>query len=69
MHAHRELTHQVLNTRGAKRVSARLERWSAKRTDALASWKRTLTEMRAVGSTDFATLTVGVESVRGLSSG
>jgi len=25
--------------------------------------------MRSVGSTDFATLTVGVESVRGLSSG
>jgi glutamate dehydrogenase len=69
MHAHRELTHQVLNTRGPKRVGERLERWSAQRAEALAGWKRTLTEMRAVGSTDFATLTVGVESVRGLSSG
>ena len=69
MRAHRDLAHQVLNTRGAKRVGERLERWSAQRADALASWKRTLAEMRAVGSTDFATLTVGVESVRGLSSG
>ena len=69
MRAHRELTHQVLNTRGPKRVGERVERWSAQRADALASWQRTLTEMRAVGSTDFATLTVGVEAVRGLSSG
>jgi glutamate dehydrogenase len=69
MRAHRELTHQVLNTRGAKRVGERLERWSAQRADALASWKRTLQEMRAVGTTDFATLTVGVESVRGMTSG
>jgi glutamate dehydrogenase len=68
MRAHRELTHQVLNTRGSTRVGERLERWSAQRSAALASWKRTLTEMRAVGTTDFATLTVGVESVRGLSS-
>ena len=69
MRAHRDLAHQVLNIGGAKRVGERIERWSARRADALASWKRTLTEMRSVGSTDFATLTVGVESVRGLSSG
>jgi len=69
MRAHRDLTHQVLNTRGPKRVGERVERWSAQRAEALASWQRTLTEMRAVGSTDFATLTVGVEAVRGLSSG
>jgi glutamate dehydrogenase len=69
MRAHRDLAHQVLNTRGAKRVSERIERWSAQRADALASWKRTITEMRAAGGTDFATLTVGIESVRGLSSG
>ena len=46
-----------------------LARWSAQRGDALASWQRTLTEMRAVGTADFATLTVGVDAVRGLSSG
>ncbi|MEO8065073.1 MAG: NAD-glutamate dehydrogenase [Pseudomonadota bacterium] len=69
MRAHRELTQQVLRTRGAKRVSERLARWSAQRGESLASWKRTLTEMRAVGTTDFATLTVGVDAVRNLSSG
>jgi glutamate dehydrogenase len=69
MRAHRELTQQVLRTRGAKRASERLERWSEQRADVLASWKRTLTEMRAVGTADFATLTVGVDAVRNLSSG
>jgi len=69
MRAHRELTQQVLRTRGAKRASERLERWSEQRGDVLASWKRTLTEMRAVGTADFATLTVGVNAVRNLSSG
>ncbi|HEU5134716.1 MAG TPA: NAD-glutamate dehydrogenase [Steroidobacteraceae bacterium] len=69
MRAHRDLAHQVLNTRGPKRAGERVASWSAQRAEALASWQRTLTEMRAVGSTDFATLTVGVEAVRGLSSG
>ncbi|HEU4778251.1 MAG TPA: NAD-glutamate dehydrogenase [Steroidobacteraceae bacterium] len=69
MRAHRDLANQVLNTRGPARVSERVARWSAQRAEALASWTRTLAEMRAVGSTDFATLTVGVEAVRGLSSG
>ena len=53
MRAHRELTQQVLRTRGAKRVGERVARWSAQRADALASWKRTLTEMRAVGTRGF----------------
>jgi glutamate dehydrogenase len=69
MREHRELTQQVLRTRGAKRISERLARWSARREEALASWKRTLAEMRAVGTADFATLTVGVNAVRSLSSG
>jgi glutamate dehydrogenase len=68
MRAHRELTQQVLRTRGAKRASERLERWSEQRGDVLASWKRTLTEMRAVGTADFPTLTVGVDAVRNLAS-
>jgi glutamate dehydrogenase len=69
MRAHRELTQQVLRTRGTKRVAEKLARWSAARGEALASWKRTLAEMRAVGTADFATLTVGVDAVRSLSSG
>jgi glutamate dehydrogenase len=68
MRAHRELTQQVLRTRGTKRVGERIARWSALRGEGLASWKRTLTEMRAVGTADFATLTVGLNAVRNLST-
>ena len=69
MRAHRELTLQVLRMRGAKRGAERLELWSAQREESLSAWRRTLTEMRAVGTADFATLTVGVDAVRSLSSG
>ena len=34
----------------------------------LAHWQRTLADMRAAGAGDFATLTVGVESVRKLAN-
>jgi glutamate dehydrogenase len=68
MRAHRELTLQVWRTRGPKRSAERLETWSTARGAQLASWKRTLSEMRAVGTADFATLTVGVDAVRGLTS-
>ncbi len=67
MRAHRQLARQILRTRGARRSSERVARWSAQRGDELASWKRTLAEMRA-GPADFATLTVGVDAVRGLAS-
>ena len=70
MRAHRELTQQVLRTRGARRSASALARWSAQRAATRsARWKRTLTEMRAVGTADFATLTVGVDAVRGLAAG
>ena len=69
MRAHRELTQQVLRTGNARRVDERLARWSAERSDALAAWRRTLTEMRSVGTADFATLTVGVDAVRSLTGG
>ena len=69
MRAHRELTQQALRTRGATRVSERVARWSAQRAEAHAGWKRTLTEMRATGAADFATLTVGVDAVRNLADG
>jgi NAD-specific glutamate dehydrogenase len=68
MRAHRELTQQVLRTRGATRITDRVARWSAQRADSHAGWKRTLTEMRATGAADFATLTVGVDSVRNLAN-
>jgi glutamate dehydrogenase len=69
MRAHRELTQQVLRTRGARRVADRLSRWSAGRSEPLAGWQRTLVEMRALGTADFATLTVGLDAVRALSGG
>jgi glutamate dehydrogenase len=67
MRAHRELTLQVLRT-VQKRGTGQLARWSEQRGELLTAWKRTLTEMRAVGTADFATLTVGVDAVRNLSS-
>jgi NAD-specific glutamate dehydrogenase len=57
----------VLKTRGSS--AQRLGSWSAQREQVLTSWKRTLAEMRAVGTADFATLTVGVDAVRSLSAG
>jgi glutamate dehydrogenase len=66
MGAHRELTQQVLHSQRAAHRNDRVARWSARRSASLAGWKRTLTEMRAVGSTDFATLTVGVDAARDL---
>ena len=66
MRAHRELTQQVLRQPGARRVGEQLARWSEARDDKLAAWKRTLTEMRGVGTADFATLTVGLDAVRSL---
>ena len=54
MRAHRELTQQVLRTRGAKRVGERARRAGARSAPTRSpSWKRTLTEMRAVGSRGF----------------
>jgi glutamate dehydrogenase len=67
MRAHRELTQQVLGVK-ARRAGDRLARWSAARGESLTAWQRTLTEMRSVGTADFATLTVGVNAVRGLAS-
>ena len=67
MRAHRELTLQVLRTRGAASRSSRAGARNAQRRSP--RWKRTLAEMRAVGTADFATLTVGVDAVRGLASG
>ena len=54
--------------RGTRRVSERLASWSEARGEALDAWKRTLTEMRS-GTVDFATLTVGVDGVRSLTTG
>jgi NAD-specific glutamate dehydrogenase len=40
--------------------------WIESLGEELTHWQRTLAEMRAAGAADFATLTVGVETVRKL---
>jgi NAD-specific glutamate dehydrogenase len=62
----RKLTERVLarNERGT--AQARVEAWLASAGEALTHWQRTLSDMRTAGSADFATLTVGVETVRKL---
>ncbi|MDE2339414.1 MAG: NAD-glutamate dehydrogenase, partial [Gammaproteobacteria bacterium] len=66
MRIHRALAERVLD--GARRGTAaeRVSAWQTAEARKLAHWQRTLTEMRAAGAADFATLTVGVESLRKL---
>ena len=66
MRIHRALAERVLD--GARRGTAaeRVSAWQATAERKLAHWQRTLAEMRAAGTADFATITVGVESLRKL---
>jgi glutamate dehydrogenase len=63
---HRRLAEQVLSRKDKGNAQARVTAWVASVGEELTHWQRTLTEMRAAGASDFATLTVGVESVRKL---
>jgi glutamate dehydrogenase len=63
---HRRLAERVLSRKDKGNAQARVAAWMASVGEELAHWQRTLTEMRAAGAGDFATLTVGVESVRKL---
>jgi glutamate dehydrogenase len=63
---HRRLAERVLSrTRGGS-VQERVGAWQEAAGKDLAHWQRTLADMRAAGAADFATLTVGVESLRKL---
>jgi glutamate dehydrogenase len=63
---HRRLAERVLDrTRGGS-AEERVAAWQESAGKELAHWQRTLADMRAAGATDFATLTVGVESLRKL---
>jgi glutamate dehydrogenase len=68
LRVHRRLTERVLARRERGSAQARVTAWAETAGKDLAHWQRTLTDMRAAGAGDFATLTVGVESVRKLSS-
>jgi glutamate dehydrogenase len=68
---HRRLAERVLSRKDRGAPQARVAAWVESIGEDLAHWQRTLTEMRGSGATaggpsDFATLTVGVESVRKL---
>jgi NAD-specific glutamate dehydrogenase len=56
----------VLSRKDRGTAQARVTAWVESIGEELSHWQRTLTEMRSAGAGDFATLTVGVESVRKL---
>ena len=66
MRIHRRLAERVLSKTDQGAAHARVAEWVAAGGEELAHWQRTLTEMRSSGATDFATLSVGVDSVRKL---
>jgi glutamate dehydrogenase len=63
---HRRLAERVLAQKGGGAAQARVKMWVESRGEELAHWQRTLADMRTAGAADFATLTVGVETVRKL---
>jgi glutamate dehydrogenase len=68
LRVHRRLTERVLTRRDRGSANARVSAWLEASGKELAHWQRTLTDMRSAGAADFATLTVGVETVRKLAS-
>jgi glutamate dehydrogenase len=66
MRIHRRLAEGVLAGKDAGSAHARVSAWAEANSEELSQWQRTLAEMRASGASDFATLSVGVESVRKL---
>jgi glutamate dehydrogenase len=63
---HRRLAERVLSRGRGAGAEERVAAWQEAAGKDLAHWQRTLAEMRAAGAPDFATLTVGVESLRKL---
>ena len=63
---HRRLTERVLDRKERGPAQARVTAWVESLGEELAHWQRTLADMRTAGAADFATLTVGVETVRKL---
>jgi glutamate dehydrogenase len=68
LRVHRRLTERVLARKDRGSAEVRVTAWVEAAGKDLALWQRTLTDMRAAGAGDFATLTVGVESVRKLAN-
>jgi len=68
LRVHRRLTERVLARKDRGSAQTRVTAWVDSAGKDLAHWQRTLADMRAAGAGDFATLTVGVESVRKLAN-
>ncbi len=63
---HRKATERVLALSKHGRPEARVSAWAEAAGEDLARWQRVLNDMQAVGTSDFATLSVGIDSVRKL---
>jgi glutamate dehydrogenase len=63
---HRRLVERFLAARRRGTLAARIEAWTATLGEEHVQWTRTLTDMRAAGRPDFATLSVGLEAIRRL---
>jgi glutamate dehydrogenase len=63
---HRGLTEKVLAAHVPGSEPARVSAWLESAGPDLAHWQRMLTDMRAAGAADFATLSVGIDSLRKL---
>ncbi len=63
---HRRLAERVLSRSRGGSAEERVAAWQEAAGKEQAHWQRTLADMRAAGAPDFATLTVGVESLRKL---
>jgi glutamate dehydrogenase len=68
LRVHRRLTERVLARKDRGSAAARVSAWVESAGKDLAHWQHTLADMRAAGAGDFATLTVGVDSLRKLAS-
>src|SRR5262249_50909283 len=66
MRIHRRLAERVLSRTAQGAAQARVTAWVESGNEELTQWQRTLAEMRASKANDFASLSVGVESVRKL---
>ena len=63
---HRRLAERVLTRKDRGTAQVRVTAWVDSLGEELTHWQRTLADMRTAGAADFATLTVGVETVRKL---
>jgi glutamate dehydrogenase len=64
--AHRRIAERVLAARRPGDPVAQMSAWLAASPEKIEHWQRRIADMRAAGTADFATLSVGLESVRKL---